>query len=393
MDILAVLRLLGIIMRPFITAVIKPTLECNIDCRHCYHTPEERSSERMSISTVDALFGMLSEEYESVWFVWHGGEPLLMPFKFYRDAIELQEKYFGSGSHRVSNTIQTNGTLLDRRFVSFCRDKKINIGVSFEGRYNDVLREKSNLVREKVDYLGDKERIFSVSATISSKTASKQKEIYHDFRDNKTAVSFAPVIPAGCSACGDTVPDAGEYIKASIECYDEWLFDRDVRIPLIPHYLYVLSALGEPAESDCAHNSCLTKWICIYPNGDLYPCGKGCPGEFKLGNIFGINRISDTFSAYGFGKIVAGTVERRKKCMAECRLYPYCSGGCSIDAYYESGLCNAGGDSCRIFKAVFGHVLSSVEEILEARSDLSRYNKFVRDAVIGKLINPKIADH
>ncbi|MDR3075387.1 MAG: radical SAM protein [Candidatus Methanoplasma sp.] len=377
-------------MRPFISVIIKPTLECNINCRHCYHTSDERSPGKMDIGTVDTLFRMLSDEYESVWFIWHGGEPLLMPFRFYRDAIELQEKYFGNGSHRVGNTIQTNGTLLDRRFISFCREKKINIGVSFEGRYNDVLRESSDLVRKKIEYLSDNRRIFSVSATISSETALKQKDIYSDFRDDKTAVSFSPVIPAGCSACGNLVPNADEYIKASIECYDEWLFDRDVQIPLIPHYLYVLNALGEPAESDCAHSSCLTKWICIYPGGDLYPCGKGCPHEFKLGNISEIDRVSDAFSADGFSRIIAGTVERRNKCMAECKFYRYCNGGCSIDAYYESGLGNPGGDSCRIFKAVFGHVLSSVEKIIETRPDLSDYNKFVRDAVIGRLINPGI---
>ena len=378
-------------MRPFISVIIKPTLECNISCRHCYHTPEERSPEKMSIDTLERTFAMLAEEYESVWFIWHGGEPLLMPFKFYKDAIELQERYFGKASHRVGNTIQTNGTMLDRKFINFCRDKMINIGVSFEGQYNDVLRERTDEVKEKIDYLSDRERVFSVSSTISSETASRQKEIYENFKSNKTAVSFAPVIPAGCAACGSTVPNVDEYIRSSIECFDEWLFDKDVEIPLIPHYLYVLNALGEPAESDCAHNSCLTKWVCVYPNGDLYPCGKGCPAEFRLGNILETERISDSFRTEGFGRMISGTVERRNKCIAECGLFKYCNGGCSIDAYYESGLNNTGGDSCRIFKEVFGHVLSTVEEIVKTRPDLSQYNRFVRDAVLGKLINPKIA--
>jgi len=377
-------------MRPFISVIIKPTLDCNINCRHCYHTQNERSSENMSIEVLDRLFKMLSEEYDSVWFIWHGGEPLLMPFKFYKEAMDLQERYFGKNSHRVGNTIQTNGTMLDRRFINFCKEKMINIGVSFEGPYNDVLREKTDVVREKIEYLSDKERIFSVSSTISAETASKQKEIYESFRSNKTAVSFIPVIPAGCAACGDTVPDADEYIRSSIECFDSWLRDKKADVPLIPHYLYILNALGEPQESDCAHSSCLTKWVCVYPNGDLYPCGKGCPPEFKLGNLTDIGKISDAFRSEGLVKIITGTVERRNKCVAECNLYKYCNGGCSIDAYYEKGLNMTGGDSCRIFKEVFGHVLSSVEKIVETRPDLSEYNTFVRDAVLGKLINPKL---
>ncbi|MCL2296521.1 MAG: radical SAM protein [Methanomassiliicoccaceae archaeon] len=377
-------------MRPFISVIIKPTLECNINCRHCYHTPDKRSPEKMSIETLERLFSMLSKEYESVWFVWHGGEPLLMPFKFYKEAIDLQEKYFGKNSRRTGNTIQTNGILLERKFINFCREKMINIGVSFEGPYNDVLRENTDTVKERIEYLSDKERVFSVSSTISAETASKQKEIYEGFRSDKTAVSFAPVIPAGCAACGKTVPNAEEYIRSSIECFDSWLHDKNAEVPLIPHYLYVLSALGEPQGSDCAHDSCLTKWICVYPNGDLYPCGKGCPSEFKLGNIRETDLISDAFRTEGFGKILAGTIERRNRCMAECSLYKFCNGGCSIDAYYETGLDKAGGNSCRIFKEVFGHILSSVEDIVETRPDLSEYNKFVRDAVLGKLINPKM---
>ncbi|MDR1955075.1 MAG: radical SAM protein [Candidatus Methanoplasma sp.] len=377
-------------MRPFISVIINPTLECNIDCRHCYHTPEERSSVKMSLDTLEMLFSKLSKEYESVWFIWHGGEPLLMPFEFYKGAMAVQEKYFGRNSHRTGNTIQTNGTLLEKRFIDFCREKMMNIGISFEGPYNDVLRNKTDVVKKKLEYLCDKERVFSVTSTISSETASKQKEIYESFRSNKTAVSFVPVIPAGCAACGNTVPDAGEYIRSSIECFDAWLSDKDAEIPLIPHYLYVLNALGEPAESDCAHASCLTKWLCVYPNGDLYPCGKGCPSEFMLGNLSDINKISEVFNTKGFERIIRGTIERRNKCIEECSLFDYCNGGCSIDAYYESGIGVTGGDSCRIFREVFGHVLSAVEEILETRPDLSSYNRFVRDAVLGKLINPKI---
>jgi len=266
----------------------------------------------------------------------------------------------------------------------------VNIGVSFEGPYNDVLRERSSEVKEKIDYLSEKERVFSVSSTISSETASKQKEIYDVFKKSNTAVSFSPVIPAGCAGCEKMVPDADSYIRSSIECYDEWLFDKNAEVPLIPHYLYILNALGEPQESDCAHSSCLTKWICIYPNGDLFPCGKGCPSEFKMGNISEMTNISDAFKTKGFEKIISGTIARRNKCIEECRLYKYCNGGCSIDAYYEGGIESSGGDSCKIFKGVFGHVLSSIEVIINERPDLSQYNKFVRDAVLGNLINPKI---
>ena len=226
-----------------------------------------------------------------------------------------------------------------------------------------------------------------MSPTISSETASKQAELYRYFRDKGTNVSFSPVIPAGCAKCNGTVPDADEFIRGSIEAFDEWLHDSDSKIPLIPHYLYVLNYLGDPTPSDCAHTSCLTKWLCVNPDGSMYPCAKACPKEFYMGNINEIS-ISEAFQSEGFRRILLGSIKRREKC-SSCPIFRYCNGGCSMDAYHECGIKENGGDSCRIFKEVFGHVSSEIQNILDTQPDMSGYNPFVRDAIIGKLVNPK----
>ena len=50
-----------------------------------------------------------------VGFAWQGGEPTLMGVDFFQRAVELQKKYGGSGQ-QVSNTLQTNGVLLDDKW-------------------------------------------------------------------------------------------------------------------------------------------------------------------------------------------------------------------------------------------------------------------------------------
>ncbi len=316
---------------------------------------------------------------------------MLLSLQFYKDAISLQNKYFGKGAHRVGNTIQTNGTLIDRKFANFCRDNQINIGVSFEGPYDDVLRQKAEVVDKNLEYLSKREHVFSVNSTISSDTVDKQTELYRYFRQRDINISFSPVIPSGCAAKDRLlVPNVDDYISESIKMFDEWLFDKDSDVPLIPHYLYLLNALGESVESDCAHDSCLTKWICIYPNGDIYPCAKSCPEDFRLTNIKDVDHINDVFMTEGFRRILIGTIERRAICRSQCEFFDNCNGGCSIDAFYQCGIGNPGGDSCRIFKAVFGHIKDVSDHILRDKPDLSQYNKYVRDAIIGKLVNPKI---
>ena len=152
-------------MSRFLSVIIKPTLACNMGCRHCYHTPEERSSGgRISFERLEKLFRLVSEEYDGAWFIWHGGEPLTLPFSFFKKAIELQEKYFGTG--KVGNTIQTNGLALDNRMVKFCKEKMINIGISHEGPCADILRHDGRRIEDLIVGLSDKERAFAVSAIL-----------------------------------------------------------------------------------------------------------------------------------------------------------------------------------------------------------------------------------
>ncbi|AGI47645.1 Arylsulfatase regulator (Fe-S oxidoreductase) [Thermoplasmatales archaeon BRNA1] len=374
-------------MNRYLSVIIKPTLACNMACRHCYHSPEERSSEgRISFERLEKLFRIASRDYESVWFIWHGGEPLELPLSFWKKAIELQEKYFGN--HTCGNTIQTNGLNIDRKFLEFCRKKQINIGVSHEGPYDDLLRTDCSKVEDTIRKMSDKGRVFSVSSTISKGDESSQLEIYRHFSDIGTSLSMVPVIPAGCAAAHrELVPDPDAYIRSSIEAFDAWLHDRDTEMPLSPHFLYVMSALGDPQPSDCAHSSCLTRWVCLYPNGDLYPCAKACPSSMKLCNIDSVNAVPEAFRTEGFAEILKGTIARREKCQ-KCDVYDYCQGGCSIDAYYEEGIGNNGNPSCRIFREVFLHIKKEMDSIISEKKDLSQYNRFVRDAVLGKLVNP-----
>lgn len=374
-------------MRPYLSVVVKPTLYCNTGCRHCYHTPDERVRGEMSPDTLDRLFKLVSEEYEAAWFIWHGGEPLTLPMSFYKTAVELQEKHFGKNNGRCGNTVQTNGTLINRRFMAYCREKQINVGVSYEGPYNNVLREGDP--SKALGILSAKENKYSVSATISAETALKQRELYEFFKKDGTNLSLSPVIPAGCAKCNGTVPDADEFIKGSIEAFDAWFHDSQANVPLIPHYLYVLNYLGDPTPSDCAHTSCLTKWMCVNPDGSVYPCAKACPQEFYMGNVNEVSSIQELFQSEGFRRILVGSIRRREKC-ASCPIFRYCNGGCSMDAYHEGCLEDNGNDSCRIFKEVFGHISACVQEVLDGDGDVSGLNPFVRDAIVGKLVNPKV---
>jgi uncharacterized protein len=68
----------------------------------------------------DAVLERLTSEAlaggHDVVFHWHGGEPLLAGIDFYERAVALQRAFSSSGQV-VTNTVQTNGTLLNDRWV------------------------------------------------------------------------------------------------------------------------------------------------------------------------------------------------------------------------------------------------------------------------------------
>ena len=380
-------------MGPFLTVIVKPTLGCDLHCRHCYHTESERTEGIMDISTFERTVRLVKEGFEHSRYIWHGGEPLLAPQSFYKKAFAVQKKYYGKSG--TDNTIQTSGSLLSQRFIEFCASNRVNLGVSYEGGFEAGLRPDMDVkhVDGMVEYMVRKKHMFLVSATIHGGNVDRMGEIYDKFRNMGASLSFNPIINLGCARENpDLALDPDIYVRNSIEIFDRWIHDRDVRTPVLPFYPYMITAMDGVANiSDCPHASCLGKWICVHPNGDVYPCGKACPKDFLLGNINEADSISELFDSDGFRRILIRSIERRKRCSG-CEIFGMCTGGCSIDALAEGDMERPDFVSCRIYKGLMPHIRDTVTDILGNKPDMSGYNGFVKDAILGKLINPQIYD-
>ncbi|MHC4085109.1 MAG: radical SAM protein [Planctomycetota bacterium] len=133
-------------MQPF-TLLIKPSgSDCNIDCRYCFYkdrAPEfGKGRQRMSDEVLEKLVkDYMQLHFPVVGFAWQGGEPTLMGLDFFRRAVALQKKY-GSPGQQISNTLQTNGVLLDEKWCKFFHENKFLLGISIDGpkEFHDYYR-------------------------------------------------------------------------------------------------------------------------------------------------------------------------------------------------------------------------------------------------------------
>ena len=85
----------------------------------------------------DAVLSALIRNYVTsqptpvVEFVWQGGEPTLLGIDFFKRVVEIQKPF--QGAKTITNSLQTNGTLLDDAWGEFLRAHRFAVGISVDG--------------------------------------------------------------------------------------------------------------------------------------------------------------------------------------------------------------------------------------------------------------------
>src|ERR1041385_2158190 len=120
--------------------LIKPaSAVCNLDCAYCFYLDREADpykalpGRRMTAETLERLVDtFLFYSYPESIFAFQGGEPTLAGPAFFEKLVELQQQY-GRNGQSVSNSLQTNGVLLDERWCRLFKQYQWLVGISIDG--------------------------------------------------------------------------------------------------------------------------------------------------------------------------------------------------------------------------------------------------------------------
>ena len=111
---------------------------CNLDCHYCFYTEKEalfkpKTPFRMSEETLENFIKnyIQAQNAAEIPFVWQGGEPTLLGLNFYKKAVKFQKKY--ANGKTISNSLQTNGTLLTDEWFPFLAENNFLVGLSLDG--------------------------------------------------------------------------------------------------------------------------------------------------------------------------------------------------------------------------------------------------------------------
>lgn len=127
---------------PFRQFIVKVHSRCNLSCTYCYvyHHADQSWRDRptvMSEATAGATAARIGEHAErhglgDIAMVLHGGEPLLAGPRMLTDLVGRVRSAVPAQT-RVTVTLQTNGTLLNARYLDLFHRNDITVGVSLDG--------------------------------------------------------------------------------------------------------------------------------------------------------------------------------------------------------------------------------------------------------------------
>jgi uncharacterized protein len=336
---------------------------CNLNCEYCFYLEKQALFDsgghyRMSENVLAAFITgyITSQPTLVVEFVWQGGEPTLLGVDFFKRVIELQRKH--PRGKTITNSLQTNGTLLDDEWCRFLKKHNFIVGISLDGpkevhdrhrrdrqgngTFDRAMRGLKLLQKHKVEY--------NVMACVARKTAENPLEVYHFFKDAGVEfIQFTPVVErlpdarcgrlglslAGPSSLGKeeshtdvtpwTVPPE-EYGNFIIAIFDEWV-RNDVGKVNILNFEWALHAwIGNPSPVCVFARQC-GRAVVIEHNGDVYACDHHVYPEYKLGNIStdSLLHMVEKSARTGFG---AAKEEALPRWCRECEVLKACWGGC-----------------------------------------------------------------
>ncbi len=335
---------------------------CNLRCGYCYYDKQDRSKRVMNFEILEeTIHEVCRYNKGDVRFFWHGGEPLLIGIDFYEKIIELQEK-FKRPDQMIINSIQTNGTLIDNKWVEFIKKNAFRVGISLDGpqKIHDYYRKYPDgegsfeKVMKGIKLLKKEEIEFGVVSVVTDQSVKTPEKIFDFFISQHLTktINFNPSwgIEAGNRISFEKSVQFSLYIDFLIKIFDLWLKnENDPYLKIYPLESIVRAFLGFP-QKDCRFaGECEKSWVIDY-NGDIFACCTYGYEDFsKFGNIK--EELDSIFYSEPFRKYKGYLKEIRNRC-SKCHWYKICKGGCPFHHYL------GGGENilCPDMQRLFGHI-------------------------------------
>lgn len=321
--------------------LIKPVSAlCNLDCSYCFYLDREADPyqalphRRMDLETLERLVDTyLFYSYPSSAFAFQGGEPALAGVEFFHALAAFQKRY-GRDGQEVSNSIQTNGVLLDDEWCALFHEYKWLVGISLDGpeamhdRYRLDRQGKGSWARVMtgIECLKRNRIEFNVLCVVSQANVEQPGEVYRFFRS--LGIEYIQYIPLAefdlSGAPIESTITAEQYGRFLCGTFDAWWPER--RRVHIRYFENIAEALAGRKPSNCTMHETCDSYVVVEYNGDVYPCDFFVEKPWKLGNV-NVDSWPELAGRRRRYEFAANKTLAHPEC-AICEYRNVCHGGC-----------------------------------------------------------------
>jgi uncharacterized protein len=291
----------GTIVNRGIAGVMWKTVSeaCNLACDYCYYSRCYGRPEKID-RIDDELLEKFIREYMKIKtgivpFAWQGGEPLLAGLDFFERMVQLQVKYAPKNTV-ISNSIQTNGTLINEKWAAFFKKYNFLVGVSLDGpeEINDARRVTGsgkgsfNSIMQGIQYLKEEKVDFNILTVLHEDNIFKAKELMNFYQsEGFSHVQFIPCMDfqsQDINQPGKYLITPRQYGDFLCEAFDVWYNNGEPQIS-VRFFDNILAVYLHQQAELCTQQQTCPKTIIFEQNGDAYPCDFFIHNQYKLGNI------------------------------------------------------------------------------------------------------------
>jgi len=394
---------------------------CNIDCTYCYYLSKQDlleykkgCSPRMDDETLERYIRQYIEGQNTpeIIFSWQGGEPTMLGLEYFQKIVELQKKYQPKGV-KISNDLQTNGTLLNDEWCEFLARNEFLIGLSIDGpellhnayRTNRAGRGTFKQVMAAVDLLHKHQVKFATLTCVNNLTSQNPLEVYRFLRDvvKSPQMQFIPIVEqktfrtvapqtsqlAEQLTQGDKrlIPGHKDSIMEPwcvsdlawgnflIAVFDEWI-QNDIGKVFVQYFEASVETWMGRKNPLCTLSDLCGKGLAMEPNGDVFACDHYVYPEYKIGNIHHQKLDDLAYSKpqqnFGFAKSRTLTTQCQ-----QCDYQFACHGECPKNRFIKTRSGEAGLNYlCAGWNKFFAHADQSLAYILRATAHPVAHGKF-----------------
>lgn len=362
---------------PPLSILIKPASSaCNLQCRYCFYhdVAENRDTRNYGLMTFETLEILVQRAFEcgeyQVGFAFQGGEPTLAGLDFYKKLLEFQKKY-NVKKIKVTNALQTNGTVIDKEWAMFLAENHFLVGLSLDGpkeihdlnRINATGAGTYSKIEKTINLFNTHRVTYNILCVVTKSVARHIGKVYNYFiKKGFRYLQFIPCldelgVEPGLNPYSLTPDLYEEFLKRLFDLwFKDFLAGKEISIRMFDNIVQML--LGYPPESCDMKGACSAN-IIVEADGSVYPCDFYVLNEWKMGDV-----LTHNFQGMLTGETARKFVEVSQRLLQQCRscrFFFVCRGGCR--RHYEPLCSDNDNYFCTAYQGFYAYALPRFYEI------------------------------